>query len=80
MFPNFCDGNCAVCEKIWKNQTGHRRQYKTRHAQCMLFNKATDKHPEYVIPICCFFIVPYIFNNVGVLLPTNALFIRHIKC
>jgi len=39
---------------MWKNRTGHRRQYKTGHAQCMLCNKAADTHPEYVIPIYCF--------------------------
>ena len=39
---------------MWKNRTGHRRQYKTGHAQRMLCNKATDTHPEYVIPIYCF--------------------------
>ena len=27
-----------------------------------------------------FNVVPCIFNNVRVLLPTNALFIRHVKC
>ena len=54
LFLNFCDENCAVCENIWKNQTGYRRQYKTGHAQCMSCNKATDTHPEYAIPIYCF--------------------------
>jgi hypothetical protein len=27
-----------------------------------------------------FIVVPCIFNNVRILLPTNTLFIRHIKC
>jgi hypothetical protein len=36
-------------------------------------------HTEYKLLYVIFIVVPCIFNNVRILLPTNALFIRHIK-
>jgi hypothetical protein len=44
--PRLCDN-----EEIHRTdrQTGHRRHYNKTRALCMLGNKATDKHSEYVI-------------------------------
>ena len=67
-FPNFCDENRAVCENIWKKQTGYRRQYKTGHAQCMLCNKGTDTHSEFVILIYCFSTVKCLCKRASILL------------
>ena len=41
MFNNFFFENRAVYEiigEVWYSQTGHRRQYNTAHALCMLDN------------------------------------------
>jgi len=36
-------------EKCVKIRRGHRRQYNTEHAHCMLVTKGTNTHTEYVI-------------------------------
>ena len=52
--------------------TSHKTDYYKQHGD----NKECLKC---IFPVI-FIVVPCIFNNVRFLLPTNALFIRHIKC